>query len=123
MSNLSPIPTSARRPTSWGIALLGAMVIAPTLSSLPTQAQTSGDASELGEWQTNERDTRSVGSTGLSPLELIQRIQSLSGQSPAEFESRQDGRLNDAAESFRLQQQQRLGNPTPETSPSVTGDR
>ena len=74
-------------------------------------AQSSGNADDLGEWQNNERDSRSIGGTGLTPLELIQQIRTLSGQSPAEFEARQEGRLNDAAESFRQQQRQQLESP------------
>ncbi|MGD1852416.1 MAG: hypothetical protein ACFCBU_18150 [Cyanophyceae cyanobacterium] len=81
-------------------------------------AQSSGNADDLGEWQNNERDSRSIGDTGLTPLEIIQQIRSLSGQSPAEFEARQEGRLDDAAESFRQQQRQQLGSPENATDPT-----
>ncbi|MEM9770136.1 MAG: hypothetical protein AAF889_00795 [Cyanobacteria bacterium P01_D01_bin.73] len=129
MANFSPARSLAMKPTSslgrfgfWSAALAGAVAIAPALllgfPQETARAQSSSNANDLGEWQTNERDSRSIGDTGLTPLELIQRIRSLSGQSPAEFDARQEGRLNDAAESFRQQQRQRLGSPGNTTDPS-----
>ncbi|MEM1425469.1 MAG: hypothetical protein AAGF75_02785, partial [Cyanobacteria bacterium P01_H01_bin.130] len=113
MFNSSPESSNLRRLLPWGIALVGvAIATVPLLPQTAHAQSTSGDAADLGEWQTNERDTRSIGSTGLTPLELIQQIQGLSGQSQSEFNSRQEGRLNDAAESFRQQQQQQLGSPS-----------
>ncbi|MGD1935936.1 MAG: hypothetical protein ACFCA4_00040 [Cyanophyceae cyanobacterium] len=121
MVNFSP--TSAKLAllkgkVSWGAGLATAVAIAPGLLvalslgvSQSAVAQSSGNADDLGEWQNNERDSRSIGGTGLTPLELIQQIRTLSGQSPAEFEARQEGRLNDAAESFRQQQRQQLESP------------
>ena len=124
MSKFSPTPTFVQRFIPWGVALISAVAIAPTLLPSVAHAQSSaGDASELGEWQTNERDSRSIGGTGLTPLELIQQLRSLSGQSPAEFESRQEGRLDAAAESFRRQQQQRLGTREATPEPAGNGDR
>ncbi|MEM6502873.1 MAG: hypothetical protein AAF685_13665 [Cyanobacteria bacterium P01_C01_bin.89] len=113
----------------WGAGLATAVAITPGLLvalslgvSQSAVAQSSGNADDLGEWQNNERDSRSIGGTGLTPLELIQQIRTLSGQSPAEFEARQEGRLNDAAESFRQQQRQQLESPdTGASSTSSTG--
>ncbi|MEM9244366.1 MAG: hypothetical protein AAGA67_01280 [Cyanobacteria bacterium P01_F01_bin.153] len=121
MVNFSPTSAKlafSKGKVSWGAGLVAAMAIAPSLLvglflGLPQSAvaQSSGNADDLGEWQNNERDSRSIGGTGLTPLDLIQQIRTLSGQSPAEFEARQEGRLNDAAESFRQQQRQQLGSP------------
>ena len=127
MFNFLSFLTPVRCLSVGGLALVGAIAITATLPQ-EVRAQSSTGADDLGEWQSNERDSRSVGSTGLSPLELIQQIQSLSGQSQAEFDSRQSGRLDDAAESFRRQQQQRLGTPatvqpTGEDATPAGGDR
>ncbi len=125
MSNSSLASSTLRRLLPWGMALAGvAVATVPLLPQTAHAQSTSGDATDLGEWQSNERDTRSVGSTGLTPLELIQQIRSLSGQSQSEFNSRQEGRLNDAAESFRQQQQQQLGTPSaPNSTPDSTVDQ
>lgn len=102
---------------------LGLAVVAASLASaLPAQAQSSNRSipDPIRDLRMNsETSPNSIdGSGGLTARDLIQQILLNSGQSAEDFQNSQDGRLNDEATRFRLQQQQRLqqGQPTPPPS-------